>query len=63
MTYALTAPRPLRLLLAAFYRWTLHCNESWVREIQAGGYGSPVYFERCRKQAEADRVRIALLEA
>ena len=63
MSYALTMPRPLRLLLAGFYRWTLDCNESWIHELQSEGYGSQPYFDRCRKQAEADRVRIALLEA
>jgi hypothetical protein len=56
-------PRIVRLLLAAFFRASLRSDERWVRELKRGGFGSPAYFERCSKQAEADRVRIALLEA
>ncbi len=51
-----------RALLCAFYKWSLDCNVRCARACTAAGIvGTKTRIEWDR-QAEADRVRIALLE-
>ena len=54
--------RLLRSIKAAWLRWCLQCNESYARDCERVGiYGTETMAE-WRKQADATRVQIALLE-
>jgi hypothetical protein len=54
--------RAINRLHAAWLRWVLASNEQWMRACQRDGIANTYSMTEWRKQADATRVQIAILE-